>query len=344
VSQPPSDPPPEGPEPSDDPPPGVQPPAEGAPPHGGRQPPPYGPPSQYGPPQYGPPQYGPPQYGPPPGGSQYGPPPGGSQYGAPPYGQPYGAPYAQPPGRSRRGLVVGLIAGFVVLVVCVTVTAVLVLRDGKRGTRVALPPGAPATMGAGKRGTPAALPPGVTAAVGADGTLTMAKSGVTRPLVDVFEDFQCPVCKEFHQVNDATLKNLAGEGKAKVVYHPIVIFTQEPLASNSTRASAAARCVTGGAGWLAFQDQLFLHQPPEGSLGFSAGDLVSYGSAAGAGGSGFTTCVLTMRYAAQVGKTSAAVIAGGLLGTPTVKVNGKALPTSETLTAEGLRNAVIAAG
>jgi protein-disulfide isomerase len=234
-------------------------------------------------------------------------------------------PYGPPPARNRRGLVVGLVAGFVVLIVCVAVTAVLVSRDDKGGT-------------------PVAMPAGVTARAAADGTVVMARSGVTSPLVDVYEDFQCPVCKEFHRVNDATLKTLAGDGKAEVVYHPIVIFSQEPLAGNSTRASAAAHCVTDGAEWLSFQDELFLHQPPEGSSGFNADDLVSYGGAAGVGASGFASCVRNQRYAAQVRQASATAIADGIVGTPTVKVNGTALPTNETLTAEGLRSAVIAAG
>ncbi|MDN3353244.1 thioredoxin domain-containing protein [Actinomadura sp. DC4] len=296
MSQPPSGPPQQGPEPPDDLPPGAP------PPYGNWQPPPYGPP---------PPRYGPQPYGRPP-------------YDAPPYGQPYYGP-PPPPAGGRRGLIVGLSAGLLVLVICIVVTAVLVSQDGKRGKAVA-------------------LPAGVTATVAPDGTVAMAKSGVTTPLVDVYEDFQCPVCKEFHRVNDSTLKNLAGEGKAKVVYHPIVIFSQEPLAGNSTRASAAAHCVTDGAEWLSFQDQLFLHQPPEGSAGFSAADLVSYGGAAGVGASGFASCVRSQRYAAQVRQTSGLAIAGGILGTPTVKVNGTALPTNETLTAEGLRNGIIAAG
>jgi len=307
VSQPPSGPPSEGPEPWDDPPSETPRPVDGAPPYGEWQPPPYGPP----PPPYG----APPPYGPPP--------PGVPAYGAPPYGPQYGP---QPPtGGGHRGLVVGLVAGLIVLIVCVAVTAVLVSRDDRRGT-------------------PVALPPGVTATVAADGTVTMAASGVTLPLVDVYEDFQCPICKEFHRVNDATLKNLAGERKARVVYHPIVIFNREPLAGNSTRASAAARCVTDGAEWLSFQNQLFLHQPPEGSTGFSTGDLVTYGGTAGVSRSGFGSCVRTQRYAADVRQASTAAVAGGVLGTPTVKVNGTALPTNETLTAEGLRNAVIAAG
>jgi hypothetical protein len=74
-----------------------------------------------------------------------------------------------------------------------------------------------------------------------------------------------------------------------------VIFSQEPLAGNSTRAPAAAHRVTDGAEWLFTQ---------------------------------------------RVRRAGTA----GVVGTPTVKVNGTALPTDETLTAEALRNAVIAAG
>lgn len=212
-----------------------------------------------------------------------------------------------------------------VLAVCVAVTAVLVLRDDRLGKAVA-------------------LPPGVTATTAPDGSVTMVKSGVGGPLVDVYEDFQCPVCKEFHRVNDATLKNLAGQGQAKVVYHPIVIFSAEPLAGNSLRASVAARCIDDGRGWLAFQDRLFAHQPPEGTAGFSVADLLSYGRDAGIAGTTFKNCVRDQKYTVQVRQTSRAAIGGGVNGTPTVKVNGTALPTNETLSAEGLRSAVVAAG
>jgi protein-disulfide isomerase len=225
--------------------------------------------------------------------------------------------------------VIGLVAGFVVLVVCVAVTAFLLSRDNQIDKQI---------------DKPVALPTGVTADVAPDGTVTMVKRGVAGPLVDVFEDFQCPICKEFHRVNDSTLKSLAGEGKAKVVYHPIVIFGSEPLSGNSLRASAAAHCITDGDHWLAFEDQLFAHQPPEGSAGFSTADLVSYGSAAGIGDSEFAACVRSQHYAPQVKQASQAAISGGVFGTPTVKVNGRALATNETLTAEGLRNAIVAAG
>jgi protein-disulfide isomerase len=280
----------------------------------GPWPPPYGGPQ--GPPPYAgaqPPQ-GPPPYGAPPGSPAYGPPQGGPPYAGswPRNGPPAAA-------RNRTGLIVGLVAGGLVVLVCIAVTAFLVVRDDAGGEPVL---------------------PGVMASAAGDGTVTMAKPGVVGPVVDVYEDFQCPICKEFHRVNDSTLKNLATEGKAKVVYHPIVIFSSEPLAGNSLRASAAAHCVPDGTRWLTFQDQLFAHQPAEGSPGFTIDDLVSYGSAAGITDSAFGSCVRSQRYASDVRRASQAAIAGGVNGTPTVKVNGKALSTNETLTADGLRNAV----
>ncbi len=213
-------------------------------------------------------------------------------------------------------------AGAVVLVVCVVVTAVLVSRDDDGGA-------APVTM-----------PSGVVAVALGDGTVSVAKPGVNAPVVDVFEDFQCPVCKSFHQVNGSTLTNLAGEGKAKIVYHPIVIFSNEPLQGNSLRAASAAHCITAGDRWLKFQDQVFAHQPAEGSSGFTVAELVAYGSSAGITESGFGSCVRSQRYASDVRRASQSAITGGLQGTPTVKVDGRTLSTNETLTVDGLRDAV----
>jgi protein-disulfide isomerase len=278
--------------------------------------------------QWPPPPDGTPSGGPAFGGAQpplYGPPPGGPPpYGPPPYGP---APYGPPGPRRGRGtgLVVGLLAGAVVLIVCVAVTAYLLLQQDDVS------------------GKPVALPDGVTADANPDGLVTMAKPGVTRPVVDVFEDFQCPVCREFHRVNDATLKEIAAQGKGKVVYHPIVIFSSEPMQGNSLRASAAAHCVRDGARWLSYQDQLFAHQPVEGSPGFAADDLVAYGSAAGVTDSGFASCVRSGRYTADVRSATQTAIAGGINGTPTVKLNGTPLELNETLSATGLRAAVDAA-
>ncbi|MEV0398873.1 thioredoxin domain-containing protein [Actinoallomurus sp. NPDC050550] len=238
------------------------------------------------------------------------------------------APYGTPPGGrgGRGGLIIGLVAGGLVLVVGVAVTAFLLFRKDDGG------------------GRSATLPGGVTVTMDTGGTVTMAASGVSRPVVDVYEDFQCPPCKTVHDTNDTTLRSLAGERKAKVVYHPMVIFSAEPMASSSTRAAAAARCAPDGVRWLAYQDQLFAHQPAESSNGYPIADLVSYGGDAGITSSDFASCVRGQRYASDVRTWSRTAIQGGITGTPTVMVNNTKLTTSDMLSADGLRRAVEAAG
>ncbi|GAA4625611.1 hypothetical protein GCM10023196_030470 [Actinoallomurus vinaceus] len=271
-----------------------------------------------------PPAGGGPAYGPPPG--PYGP---GAPYGAYGPGMPPGgpAPYGTPPGGrgGRGGLIIGLVAGGLVLVVGVAVTAFLLFRKDGGGDRA---------------GT---LPGGVTVTMDAGGTVTMAAAGVSRPVVDVYEDLQCPPCKTVHDVNDATLRSLAKERKAKVVYHPMVIFIAEPMASSSTRAAAAAWCAPDGVRWLAYVDQLFAHQPAESSNGYPVADLVSYGSEAGITSADFASCVRGQRFASDVRTWSREAIQSGISGTPTVMVNNTRLTTSDMLSADGLRHAVEAA-
>jgi protein-disulfide isomerase len=159
--------------------------------------------------------------------------------------------------------------------------------------------------------------------VQADGSVVMAKQGITQPVVDIYEDFQCPACKELERVSGQTFKNLAAEGKAKVVYHPITIFSQEPTRSNSIRAAAAARCVADGKQWVAFHDLLYKNQPVETVEGFKTAELAQWGKQAGVAAPGFETCVTSgkntdahLAYSKKVGDEQ------NLKGTPTVKLNG----------------------
>ncbi|MBX6382790.1 MAG: thioredoxin domain-containing protein [Microbispora sp.] len=174
-----------------------------------------------------------------------------------------------------------------------------------------------------------------------DGTVVMAQPGVTKPVVDVYEDFQCPACKQFEETSGSTLKNLAAEGKAKVVYHPITIFTQEPTRSNSLRAASAARCITDGSQWLAFHDELYKNQPQETVTGFTADELIKLGKAAGVTASGFDTCVRQERNVAAHQQFSAQTMsAQKLQGTPTIKLDGKELGNNDAFVPSALRDAV----
>lgn len=181
-----------------------------------------------------------------------------------------------------------------------------------------------------------------------DGTVVMAKEGVTSPVVDIFEDFQCPACKQLEEISGSTFKNLAAEGKAKVVFHPITIFPQDfnkgITRGNSVRAAAAAMCVTDGPQWLAYHDKLFKQQPDETVEGFKVDDLVGWGKDVGVTADGFDSCVSTQKHAATVTAFSDKTIqAQKIEGTPTVKLNGTAIDNQVLFSPEELRKTVDAA-
>ncbi|GAA2265228.1 hypothetical protein GCM10010149_01600 [Nonomuraea roseoviolacea subsp. roseoviolacea] len=153
-----------------------------------------------------------------------------------------------------------------------------------------------------------------------DGSMVLADTGASAPVLDLYEDFDCPICKDLHTRVDATIRRLATEGKVKVVYHPVTIFQDEPMHSNSVRAAAAARCVPED-NWLAFRDELYSMQPaPHGvASGFTLEELARAARQAGAS---VDQCVTSQTYAEDHLKQSARI---RLEGTPTVVLDGQLL-------------------
>ena len=177
-----------------------------------------------------------------------------------------------------------------------------------------------------------------------DGAVTMAKSGVTAPLLEIFEDFQCPICKEFENASGSTIKRLAAEGKVKVVYRPFQLFQDEPLSSNSLRAANAALCTPAGK-WVSYHDTLFKFQPPEGKQGFANKDLVAWGTDLGITEPAFAPCVNDTQRSGQLDQmTKYATAQRKVTGTPTVFLDGRPLNLqNQLLNPSGLEQAITAA-
>ncbi|QFG25969.1 thioredoxin domain-containing protein [Actinomadura sp. WMMB 499] len=174
-----------------------------------------------------------------------------------------------------------------------------------------------------------------------DGSVAMAKQGVNAPVLEIYEDFQCPACRAMEARLGATIKDLAAEGRVKVVYRPFQLFQQDPLMGNSRRAANAAACAPAGK-WVAYHDKLFTHQPPEGDEGFTPDELVTWAGEVGITGPQFETCVRGMQKIEQVEDATTAAGRAGVDSTPYLALNGRKL-TGDALTPEGLRDAVAGA-
>lgn len=182
--------------------------------------------------------------------------------------------------------------------------------------------------------------------VAADGSVVMAKAGVEKPVLEVYEDFQCPACRALEETSGPTIKNLAAEGKAKVVFHPITIFQEQTnkgiTRGNSLRAGSAIRCVPGGAAWSTFHDKLFKEQPSESVEGFKIPDLISWGKDAGVTDPGFEQCVTSQEKASEhIAYSTKVLDTQKLEGTPTLKLNGTEVDTNVAFKPAELRQAVL---
>ena len=179
-----------------------------------------------------------------------------------------------------------------------------------------------------------------------DHTVTMSRTTVTTPVLDIYEDFQCPVCDAFEKANGAEVQKLAFQGAVRVIYHPFTIFLgEQPAQDNSIRAWAAAQCVPAGS-WLEYHNLLFSNQPGERAQGgFPIRLLLGLGRKIGLTSPSFTQCVSSQKYAPLGVPLSKKIIRSGIDSTPTVKLNGKTVSNAILVQpGTGLQKLILGAG
>ena len=70
-------------------------------------------------------------------------------------------------------------------------------------------------------------------------TVGQASAPVT---IDVYLDFQCPLCKAFEERAGSTIDELVAAGQAKVVYHPVAYLDRYSSTRYASRAAQASGC------------------------------------------------------------------------------------------------------
>ena len=167
-----------------------------------------------------------------------------------------------------------------------------------------------------KENTSAALPSSVSKDDGYGIVYNGELKGV--PVIDIWEDFQCPVCARFEQVNGDYIEKLIEEKKAKVVYHTLSFLGPE-----SVNAANAAACSADEGKFLEFHRLLMMNQKAENSGAWDNTFLASLGQTAGITSQKFSSCVNKGEYVGWVSNVAAAGAKANVNSTPTVFVNGK---------------------
>jgi protein-disulfide isomerase len=138
------------------------------------------------------------------------------------------------------------------------------------------------------------------------------------PTIDIYEDFQCPVCARFAGINGITIEKAIEEKKAKVVYHTLSF-----LGTESVLAANAAACAADEDKFLAFHKAFYANQPAENAGAINATFLKALGASIGITSDKFATCVDTGGYSDWVKNVAEAGAKANVNSTPTVFVNGK---------------------
>ena len=161
----------------------------------------------------------------------------------------------------------------------------------------------------------------------------------TKPVsVELYEDFQCPVCKSFEEQSGAFLKQQVQSGAITITYRPFSFLDENGASPNrySHRATNAALCALDSGGvddYVKVHDYLYANQPEERTNGPENAQLIT--ALEGLGVTGIDSCVLTERFVPWVDEAKAEGAKRGVNATPTVFVGGKKLdsPTPQAIQA-----------
>jgi protein-disulfide isomerase len=162
----------------------------------------------------------------------------------------------------------------------------------------------------------------------------------------MYEDFQCPVCRQVEAIIGPTVDRFVEDGTVRVEYRPIAFLDEASTTEYSSRALNAAACVLderGSGAFVRMHDLLFSEQPPEGTAGLSNEQLATLATRAGAsrevGG-----CIDGERFAGWVDAATEQASKDGVNATPTILADGEQLQLSGTESpATTLRDAIQAA-
>lgn len=150
------------------------------------------------------------------------------------------------------------------------------------------------------------------------------KDGSDEPkaVLAVYEDFQCPHCRDFEKTFGPAISKMVETGAVAMDYYMVSILNSASTNNYSTRASNAAYCVADESkeAFVRFHSALFTQQPEEGSgVAPDNNSLIETARQAGAAGS-VPGCINSGKHNKMIEGLAAA---SKITATPTIRLNGE---------------------
>jgi len=139
--------------------------------------------------------------------------------------------------------------------------------------------------------------------------------------LEVYEDFQCPVCARFSLTVEPTLvARYAASGVLRIVHHDIAILGRGGADDESKLAAAGAYCANEQDRYWDYAHWIYANQAGENAGAFAREPLARIAAAAGVNTSGFLTCVDSGAAVSEVATATQEALARGVNATPTLYV------------------------
>ncbi len=139
----------------------------------------------------------------------------------------------------------------------------------------------------------------------------------------LFEDPQCPYCRQFEEVNGPLISAAVGARELAVEYRMRCFLGPE-----SVRADNALALAAEAGRFDELRRALFGAQPPEGTGGFTSQDLVRLGAHVGLTDSDFASGVREARYETWVLRQERRYQSEDPQGTPAAWLDGSPIDSS----------------
>lgn len=156
----------------------------------------------------------------------------------------------------------------------------------------------------------------------ADGAVVVGPADAPVQVI-VYEDFQCPYCRQLEDQTRDYLRENAAAGKVRIEYRPINLLAQLPYSERAMNAFAAVLTHSTPQAALKLHDLLFEHQPYESASASITDDDIAKLVAEAGGDNADVLAALGVKDTAFFAAAAQVMSTEGIQGTPTVQINGR---------------------
>ncbi len=163
------------------------------------------------------------------------------------------------------------------------------------------------------------------------------------PLLQIFEDAQCPACQSFEAAFGEAIRELIDSAEVKVMFQPMFFLDNRLPQSkgSSLRAANALGCAADESKAAEYHSALFANAPIVEGTGWTDLELKLFGAGVGITNTErFDDCVDSGKYFEWVANSNKYSFDAGVEGTPTIWLNGQQLPDSAFTSVETFLAAV----